>query len=188
MTSPQAPAGWYQDPDEPDQLRYWDGEGWTTHTAPASAPPPTEDAVTGKPAESAEGVSTAGHQGLPENSVGAFWAEHRAVRLGAALAAILLVGWCSVETAKNMAETDKTGDERGAISACEDEVQARLKSPGTADFSGSTAINDGAEWSVSGSVDSQNAFGGDVRNTFDCTVEHVGSDVYSVTDVQTTNN
>lgn len=27
-------AGWYSDPDEPSQLRYWDGEAWTSHTAP----------------------------------------------------------------------------------------------------------------------------------------------------------
>jgi hypothetical protein len=34
--SPQAvPAGWYPDP-AGDGLRYWDGSGWTTHTAPAA--------------------------------------------------------------------------------------------------------------------------------------------------------
>ncbi|MCF8587148.1 DUF2510 domain-containing protein [Gordonia sp. HY366] len=27
------PAGWYQDPDAPHLLRYWDN-GWTEHTAP----------------------------------------------------------------------------------------------------------------------------------------------------------
>ena len=187
MSGPAAPAGWYEDPKAPGLLRYWDGDDWTTHTAPASAPPPTEEAAPEEPAESHEVASAAGHD-FPEGSVGAYWKEHRAVRLGTALAAILLVGWCSVETAMNMDEASKNGDERGAISACEDEVRTRLKSPGTADFSGSTAINDGAAWSVSGSVDSQNAFGGVVRNTFDCTVEHIGNDVYSVTDVQSTNN
>lgn len=47
--SPQAPAGWYPDPDVPDQRRYWDGTRWTDHTAPGpgstsrlaeSGPPP----------------------------------------------------------------------------------------------------------------------------------------------------
>lgn len=32
--SPQAPAGWYPDPDVPAQRRYWDGTRWTEHTAP----------------------------------------------------------------------------------------------------------------------------------------------------------
>jgi uncharacterized RDD family membrane protein YckC len=29
-----ASAGWYADPRGEDRLRYWDGEGWTAHTAP----------------------------------------------------------------------------------------------------------------------------------------------------------
>ncbi len=29
-----AAAGWYADPRGEDRLRYWDGEGWTAHTAP----------------------------------------------------------------------------------------------------------------------------------------------------------
>lgn len=32
--SPQAPAGWYPDPQAPGQQRYWDGNAWTDHTAP----------------------------------------------------------------------------------------------------------------------------------------------------------
>lgn len=31
---PSAPAQWYVDPADPAQLRYWDGAGWTVHTAP----------------------------------------------------------------------------------------------------------------------------------------------------------
>lgn len=46
--SPQAPAGWYPDPEVPGQRRYWDGTRWTDHTAPGtdatrplrSGPPP----------------------------------------------------------------------------------------------------------------------------------------------------
>ena len=35
IPDPQSPpAGWYADPGAPGQLRYWDGSGWTVHTAP----------------------------------------------------------------------------------------------------------------------------------------------------------
>lgn len=29
------PAAWYEDPENPDQYRYWDGKAWTDHRAPA---------------------------------------------------------------------------------------------------------------------------------------------------------
>ena len=35
MTNPTSP-GWYDDPDAPDQLRYFDGVLWSRHTAPRS--------------------------------------------------------------------------------------------------------------------------------------------------------
>lgn len=31
---PNAPAGWYRDPDQPETQRYWDGEQWTDQRAP----------------------------------------------------------------------------------------------------------------------------------------------------------
>lgn len=34
----QTPAGWFPDPEHPDQLRYWDGTAWTEHRAPAQNP------------------------------------------------------------------------------------------------------------------------------------------------------
>ncbi len=38
MTSPQTPAGWYQDPEGSGQQRYWDGQGWTQHYSGGGAP------------------------------------------------------------------------------------------------------------------------------------------------------
>ena len=29
------PAGWHPDPEDPSQLRYWDGNAWTEHRSPA---------------------------------------------------------------------------------------------------------------------------------------------------------
>ena len=30
----QQPAGWYDDPQDPAQLRYWDGVIWSSHVSP----------------------------------------------------------------------------------------------------------------------------------------------------------
>lgn len=35
---PAVPAGWYPDPNNNALQRYWDGSGWTEHTAPAGPP------------------------------------------------------------------------------------------------------------------------------------------------------
>ena len=40
MPSTPPPSGWYPDPGAPAQLRYWDGRGWTAHTAPAGTVEP----------------------------------------------------------------------------------------------------------------------------------------------------
>lgn len=37
--STAAPAAWYPDPAGAEGLRYWDGMGWTDHTAPTEAAP-----------------------------------------------------------------------------------------------------------------------------------------------------
>ena len=45
----QPPAGWYPDPDEPANQKYWDGTSWTEHATPAatSVPPtPTANVTT----------------------------------------------------------------------------------------------------------------------------------------------
>ena len=34
----QQPSGWYDDPSNPEMLRYWDGVTWTNHTAPKKSP------------------------------------------------------------------------------------------------------------------------------------------------------
>lgn len=42
MSQPTPQAGWYPDPSNAQQLRYWDGSTWTDHTQPnpQAAPPP----------------------------------------------------------------------------------------------------------------------------------------------------
>ncbi len=33
-------AGWFDDPEDPSQYRYWDGNEWTAHRSPKQSPPP----------------------------------------------------------------------------------------------------------------------------------------------------
>jgi len=42
MVNMSYPAGWYQDPQSPGLLRYWNGSAWTEHTSP-TAPAPQPD-------------------------------------------------------------------------------------------------------------------------------------------------
>jgi hypothetical protein len=48
MTEPQQPpAGWYPDPQDANQQRYWDGTSWTGHTAaPSTSMPAPQGAAT----------------------------------------------------------------------------------------------------------------------------------------------
>jgi tellurite resistance protein len=47
MADQQVPASWYQDPNTPGQLRWWDGTAWTEHThQPVPVPPTPARAVT----------------------------------------------------------------------------------------------------------------------------------------------
>jgi len=45
---PTTPAGWYPDPDQTGQKRYWDGAGWTDHRS-AAAPPPAPPSIWKRP-------------------------------------------------------------------------------------------------------------------------------------------
>lgn len=49
MTQAQPPAGWYPDPQDATQQRYWDGTAWTGHTAAAggAGAAPVGDAAAG---------------------------------------------------------------------------------------------------------------------------------------------
>lgn len=68
------------------------------------------------------------------------------------------------------------GTSYGARDACEQFVTKRLKSPGSAEFSGQTENNAGRIWTATGSVDSQNSFGGLVRNDYTCVARYLGGD------------
>lgn len=41
----QQPSGWYDDPSNPELLRYWDGVTWTSHTAPKKSPTASQSTI-----------------------------------------------------------------------------------------------------------------------------------------------
>lgn len=63
------PAGWYDDPEQPGQQRYWDGNAWTEHRAPgaqgAPTPPPAPAVPTPPPAAPAVAAPMAPPVGAP---------------------------------------------------------------------------------------------------------------------------
>lgn len=62
-----------------------------------------------------------------------------------------------------------------AVAACEEFVERRLKAPSTAEFD-TDATGSGNLWTVTGTVHSENGFGGTVRNTFTCDVRYSGGE------------
>lgn len=63
-------------------------------------------------------------------------------------------------------------DEAGAQDVCEQFVEARLKAPSTAEFSGNATVTEGGGlWTVTGDVDAENSFGAPIRTTYVCTVK-----------------
>ena len=62
------PAGWYDDPQDPSQFRYWDGVIWSGNVTPKAAPTPGQygvpNGVTAAAARPA-GSGSYGEQGLP---------------------------------------------------------------------------------------------------------------------------
>src|SRR5665647_369201 len=64
------PSGWYDDPQDPSQLRYWDGVSWSSHVTPKVSPT-VQDSHIGMPygvapaAERPQSPGSRGAQGTP---------------------------------------------------------------------------------------------------------------------------
>lgn len=80
MTIPAAPAGWFPDPQDQSQWRYWDGQIWTDHRAPRSQP---DSAVRPLQAETAPAAKS----GLDSNG----WAVLAVVGGGGFLVVLVIV-------------------------------------------------------------------------------------------------
>lgn len=95
MTQAQPPAGWYPDPQDAMQQRYWDGTAWTGHTAPtgvasampqAAAPTSTPSPATSAPAWS---VPMAGEVTDPVGKKS--WYKRKAFLIPVAILVVLIV-------------------------------------------------------------------------------------------------
>lgn len=84
---------------------------------------------------------------------------------------------------------DDGGGEYGARDVCQQFVEDRLKSPGSADFSSEEATeNSDGSWTVTGDVDSDNSFGASIRNSYTCKVRHTTGERWKLLDMKTTSN
>lgn len=165
--------GWYDDPADGTKRRYWDGSAWTDRTAldaaklPRTGPTPSSEITPGGVPQPAQ----------PEAS------NNTKIGCGA------LIGIVVVATVlfSMLGGSEEDDNKVGAIVVCEQFVEQRLRSPGSADFQ--TANSDrvrvsGDTFVYSAFVDSQNGFGAELRTDFICTVEHIEGDRFRLVDLQ----
>jgi hypothetical protein len=91
---------------------------------------------------------------------------------------VLLLGGC---VALMNGAGDKEPDGVDARVNCQTLVKEKLKAPSTAKFSNETETGSGKSWTASGTVESQNSFGGMVANSYSCTIRFTGDDSYTGT-------
>lgn len=75
---------------------------------------------------------------------------------------------CGVLTTGDGADSPQV-QRKAAESACEDFVRDQLKSPSTAEFTGTSSTGSGP-WTVTGEVDSENSFGAMIRASWSCEI------------------
>lgn len=112
--------------------------------------------------------------------------KSRAGLIGA-IVTVLVIGGCAAMF-NGEEEPDDGGGEYGARDVCEQFVEKRLKSPGSAEFSDESATGDSGTYTVAGSVDSENGFGALVRNQYVCKVTHASGDNWRLMDLEMTSN
>lgn len=93
-----------------------------------------------------------------------------------AAAVVALFGLSACAGGTTADEAAGLGDADGAQYACEQFVEDRLKAPSTAEFSDQSESNDGDVWTATGSVDSENSFGANLRSDYKCVVRYLADE------------
>ena len=184
-----AQAGWY--PSGDGQERWFDGDNWTNKVrSPSNAPlPPLPENRPPVQRESGATKPTTSPRvdynpkmdvvggGVTQPKKGGVW--------WGCVGCIAIIAIPGIAFGIYSATRDRSGDadelrEVQAISACEDQVRAQLKSPSTASFSNMSASGNGSSWDVVGSVDAENSFGAAIRSDFNCDVKFTGGNSVGV--------
>lgn len=112
-------------------------------------------------------------------------------KLGCAILLALAAGIAGIAVYAFSGDDTSDPTEENATVICQEFVKKRIKSPGSAEFSGPSAtdrttLNDTQPWQfkVEGHVDSDNAFGASKRNTYTCTVSTKDGDQWTLDDMQ----
>lgn len=155
--APVAPGpGWYPDPGNPGQARFWDGHSWTD----LAGPPPGPAGPASPP------VGSVHYQSQGSGFGPVFY-------VGVVLAVLAVILGVVVFVGRHAASGG--GGESVAIGACRYFVAARLQSPSTAEFSRMEAIApvSGDQWTVIGTVKADTTTGRVRTVDFTCAVKPV---------------
>ncbi|EGD56980.1 DUF2510 domain-containing protein [Gordonia neofelifaecis] len=106
---PNAPAGWYPDPEDPELLRRWDGAGWTDDARFVNDPP--TDRFWAPPPSSADGPVGAGSGRRASATSRTTWIGAAAMVVIAALAAVVVIVGRSNSSSTSTADSPVTVSE-----------------------------------------------------------------------------
>lgn len=91
-STPQTPAGWYPDPQDPSQLRYWDGQAWTEHRSPLPpSPGATPQSSPGESSGLAPTTAATAVAGEPATKSKNWFARHKIITTTVVVFAVLII-------------------------------------------------------------------------------------------------
>ena len=94
------PAGWYPNPVNASEIRYWDGNAWTVHVMPKDSPPPSPSLTSQAPVVPVTGPSAQAVGGHPDYAVPIMTGDiHPFSCYAPAVVASVVLGSFSVPTA-----------------------------------------------------------------------------------------
>lgn len=108
-----------------------------------------------------------------QNGPGATKSLTKGQKWGAGIVIAMVIG--AISGHGGSSSTGST-DHSAAISACQDEIRTKLKSPASASFGDATVRNgQNGDLVINGPVDSENGFGANLRSAYVCTVDSFGT-------------